>query len=76
MSRLAEKAYEDSEYTIVITVVHWLKHLIVQKLTSVVEIWALLSSCWSPLLVDRSCDVTNVCARWHNNDAAKRYSVW
>jgi len=28
-----------------------------------------------PLIAIASCDVTYVCARWHNNDAAKRYSV-
>ena len=28
-----------------------------QKLTSVVEFWALLSSHWSPLLINRSCDI-------------------
>jgi len=64
MSRLAGKAYEDSEHTIVIAVVHWVKHIIiVQKLTPVVEIWVLVSFRWSPLPVDRSCDVTYVCSR-------------
>jgi len=76
MSRLAAKGHDDSVYTIVIAVLHWVKPVIIaQKLTSVVEIWALLSSRWLPLLVDRSCDVTYLCARWHNDDAAKRYSV-
>jgi len=42
MSQLAGKAYEDSDYTIVIAVVHWFKCIIiVQKLTLVVEFWAL-----------------------------------
>ena len=44
-----------------IAVVHWLKRIIiVQKPTLVVEFWVLLSSCWSPLLVDCSCDVIYV----------------
>jgi len=85
---LAARAYEDSDYTIVIAIVHRLKNIIiVQKLTSMVEIWVLLSSRWSPLLIDRSCDVTYICARWPNNDAAnaiacvsecvaKLFSVW
>ena len=54
--------YKDSGYTIMIAVVHWLKCMyiiIVQKLTSVVEFWALLSSCWSPLPIHH-CDVTYV----------------
>jgi len=51
-SQLTGKAYEDSDYTVVITVMHWSKCIIiVQKLTS--EIWALLSShCFVlPLLI-------------------------
>jgi len=62
---LQGKAYEDSDYTIVIAVVHWLKRItIMQKLTSLVKLWALLPSRRSPLLVDCSCDVTYICAHW------------
>ena len=49
---------KDSDYTIVIAIVHWLKRIIIlQKLTSVVEFWAVLFSHWTPLLIDHSCDV-------------------
>ena len=38
---------------------------------------SILSSRWSPLLIDRSCDITYVAMRvlGHNNEAAKRYAV-
>ena len=71
-SQLTGKAYEDSDCTIEIVVMHWLKRtIIVQKLSLVVEFWALLSSRWLPLLIG-SCDVTYVAmhALGHNNDAA------
>ena len=39
-------AYEDSDYIVVIAIVHWYKRIIiVQKLTLVVELWTLLSPC-------------------------------
>ena len=49
-------------WNFLITVMHLLKHIvIVQKLTLVVSFWAaLLSSCWLPLLIDHSCNVTYV----------------
>ena len=37
-SQLAGKAYEDSDYTLAIAVVHRLKRIIVQKLILVVEL--------------------------------------
>ena len=63
-----------------ITVVHWLKCIIImQKLTSMVEFWALLSSHWSPLLIDHSCEVMYVVMQYpytgNNNDVAKHYTV-
>ena len=55
------------------------KHLIiVQKLASVVEFWALLSSCWLPLIVDHSCDAMYVTMHvlGQNIDAVKHCSMW
>ena len=44
-------AYKDSDYTVVIATMQWHKiKIIVLKLTLVVEIWALLSRRWPPLL--------------------------
>ena len=44
-------AYKDSDYTVVIAMMQWHKiKIIVLKLTLVVEIWALLSRRWLPLL--------------------------
>ena len=44
-------AYKDSDYTVVIAMMQWHKiKIIVLKLTLVVEIWALLSRRWPPLL--------------------------
>ena len=44
-SQLMGKGYKDSDYTFVITIMQWHKRIvIVQKLTLVVEVWALLSS--------------------------------
>ena len=43
----------------------------------VIQFGAILSSCWSPLLVNSSCDVTYVVmyVLGHNNDAAECYGV-
>ena len=50
-SQLAGKGYKDSDYTLVIAIMHWQKRIIiVQKLTLVVELWALLSPCCPPSL--------------------------
>ena len=69
---------QDSDCTIVITIVYWPKRIIiVQKLTSVVEFWALLSSRWSSRLW-RHIHVrgeAHMRTLGHNNDAAKRCSV-
>jgi len=44
-SQLTGKAYEESDYTVVIAVVRWLKRIIIlQKRAVVVEFWALVSS--------------------------------
>jgi len=44
-------ANKNSDYTVVIAVVHWPKRItLVLKITLVVVLWALLSSCWLPLL--------------------------
>ena len=44
-------AYRDSDYTAVIAIMHWPEWWkLVLKLTLVVEIWALLSRRWPPLL--------------------------
>jgi len=65
----------------VITVVHWLKHIIiVQKLTSVVEFWALVDHhCLSSLpevffIARRFFHHLEMRVLGHNNDAAKRYT--
>jgi len=50
--------------------------IIVQKLTSVVELWALLSSHWLPLLIDRSCTYVAMHVLGHNNDEANRYTMY
>jgi len=43
-SQLAGKGYKDSDYTVVIAIMQWHKRIIiVQKLTLVVKLWALLS---------------------------------
>ena len=44
-------AYKDSDYTIVIAVMHWPKCMILLlKLALVLKLWVLLSSCLPPLL--------------------------
>ena len=77
------------DYTIMIAVVCWLKCIIiVQKVTSVVEFWALLSSHWSPLLIHH-CEITYVAMHVRattmmqpnaiacvNERMAKLFSVW
>jgi len=42
--------YKDSDYTVVVAIVHWPKHIILVLKLTMVELWAPLSSSWPPLL--------------------------
>ena len=74
----APMAYEESDYTIVIAVVHRLKHMIiVQKFTSVVEFRAfcLPIDCHGSAGSQLQHHVRGVAPTGNNSDVVKRYSV-